>query len=213
MRGVWRRVRPYVWIGCGGLAALFGLLMTLSAPRYFADRDAYLNDPPPYTTAVVDRTGVERRKADSYYVWLRLDDTGETVMVELPVPDDVFPQLTDGREVEVRMWDGNVARVQVPGGYGAETEDSPLTRSVEWPLAGTLGMVWGSFGVWHGLRQRRGEGPVGLSAVGRVLVALMAGTMAGFLVVVALDVYSFWAYGLTTLAVSLAMWFVLRKRA
>jgi len=221
------RARGLLPIVVGGLVSVVGVVLLLASPLRWPDRAAYraarpcgeaaAGDCVRVVPAVVERTRVKRVKADSYAVWLAVE--GRTVRVELPVPDLVFPALHDGREVAVGIWKGEVARIEVPGVGVAETEDSPLVRSIEQPVFGLTAAVWGAFGAWYGMGQRRGEpqpeiiDPGRFAAVGLALVAFTMGTIPGFFQVVAFDVYDGWAYVATTALASLAFWGLLRLAA
>lgn len=232
--------RPWLWLLNGSLAALVGMLMSLTSLPLWSERERYrtarqCEDGPADgcvfdATAVVDHTRVRRRKADDYLVWLRLDrpdlvERGEENAIEIPDPDLVFESLTPGRAVGVRVWDRHVARIDVPGVGSAETENSPLTSSLEFTIAWVALFTSGSYGVWGGVVMGRRHGwrraPTGAlkrdtyTGVAPLLVGQSAGVLVAFVLVVALDVYhpaALLSIPATALPVSLAMWWHGRRR-
>lgn len=232
--------RPWLWLLNGVVAALVGTLMSLTSVPLWTERERYRTAPACEdgpadgcvldATAVVERTRVRRYKADDYLVWLRLDrpdlvERGEEAAIELPDPDLVFSSLTPGRAVGVRVWDRRVARIDVPGVGGAETENSPLTASLELTIAWVALLSGGAYGVWGGVVMGRRHGwrraPTGAlkeatyTGVAPLLVGLSVGVLVAFVLVVALDVYhpaALLSIPGTALPVAWAMWRQGRRR-
>jgi len=158
------RQRSWRWAAGGTVALLIGLVFAVWAATAWAQRDDYRAARPcpgapargcaVDATAVVERTRVGRH--GKRQVWLRhtrLDlataDPGRPVT--LPAPGRAFAALTPDRAVGVRVWNGRVARVDVPGVGSAETTFSPLVTSLEVPLVAGGLLVGGAFALWYGL--------------------------------------------------------------
>ena len=227
--------RPWVWVTAGASTILVGVVMSLVSLRAWGDRDAYrraeqcelgTRDCVLDRTAVVQDKHVRRRRSDEYTVSLRYVHPERGLVTadwtELPEPDDVWDDLTPGREVNVRLWDGRVAWIEVPGGGAAETEHSPLTASVEYTLFGLLATFGGGWGVWGGVTMGRRHGwrraPHAAlkgdvrGGRARLLLATLGGLGAVMLLVVPFDVYEPKVF-LAVPAVGSGVWWATGPRA
>lgn len=145
--------RPWLTAVGGTLALLLGLAMAAWGADAVRDSGAYgrgrvctstrTRDCVRDATALVEAKRGRSQKFDFYYeVELRVE--GGRRFVDLDESGPVYRALRPGDTVQVRFWEGEVARLAVPGVGSAETRDSPLRdwRMLIWSLAATGCGAW-----------------------------------------------------------------------
>ena len=232
------RTRPWLWVVCGALAVPVGLALLGGAVSAWRELPAYRRATPcdaepsadcvAADGAVVANRRVSRGKGDEYVVTLRLDrpelaPPHADVRVELPAPDEVFPELVPGRRVTVRVWHERVTRIEVPRGPAAETNLSPETDVYELAAVSLLLLSGGVMALASGndLRRRYGwarapyvagemaHGRVS-RAVASVAVALLPGAALALFLVTTFDVYRPVAFVPVPLC-AVALWLLARR--
>ena len=210
--------RPWGRVVVGLLMAAGGLASAVLAAGAWLDRPAYARGDGVVTTTgvVLDKHGETTKGITSYTVVLRVD--GRERDVDAPEAGDAYDALFRGETVGVRLWEGHVAAIDVPGGGRLETDTSPARESVEWTALALCLVPFGLAGVASGVRAGRAGGwwkspDVALTGrAARVQRAVVAPGVVLFVLVSLLDVYEVVPLVLATVAAGLVAFSWERRR-